>query len=46
VTKANVRAYLDQDLEENTLYKYRVQAFNSIGASPYSNTAKAKTKKK
>lgn len=46
VTNANVKAYLDQDLEENTLYKYQVQAFNSIGPSPYSNTAKAKTKKK
>ena len=36
-------AYIDSRLARNTHYTYRVRAFNSGGASAYSNTASAKT---
>lgn len=45
-TKANVNTYMDRGLEANTLYQYRIRAFNVKGKSSYSNTAKAKTSSK
>jgi hypothetical protein len=43
-TQANVQTYQDQGLDAQTLYRYRVRAFNSVGNSLYSNTAQGKTK--
>jgi titin len=40
---ANVTNYSDQTLAENTLYFYRLRAFNAGGHSDYSNEASAKT---
>jgi len=34
---ANVRTYVDATVVVSTTYCYRAQAFNSAGASPYSN---------
>jgi hypothetical protein len=44
--KANKIQYRDKGLEANKLYKYRIRALNKNGYSAYSNTAKARTKKK
>jgi hypothetical protein len=38
--------FTDTSLTANTIYKYRVRAYNSGGDSPYSNTASAKTPRK
>lgn len=40
---ANVRAYSDTGLQKETLYFYRVRAFNGDGDSKYSNIAEAMT---
>ena len=40
---ANSRGFEDDNLEAETLYYYRVQAWNSVGNSAYSNTATAAT---
>jgi hypothetical protein len=42
----DVSSYVDGGLARNTAYSYRVRAFNSGGASGYSNTAAAKTRRK
>ena len=42
---ANVTTFADTTVAKNTIYSYRVRAFNSVGNSPYSNTASAKTPK-
>ena len=42
-TSANVTSFSHGGLETNTTYRYRVQAFNSTGASTFSNEAVAKT---
>ncbi len=42
-TAANVTTFSDLGLEPNTTYHYRVQAFNSAGASSFSNQAMATT---
>ncbi len=39
----NTTSYLDQGLGSNTVYCYRVYAYNSAGISPYSNEACART---
>jgi hypothetical protein len=36
---ANTSSYLDDSLQANTLYYYRVRSFNSAGSSSYSETA-------
>jgi hypothetical protein len=36
---SNTSSYLDTGLTPNSIYHYRVNAFNSFGNSPYSNTA-------
>ena len=43
LTKANVKTYKDTNLIPNTIYKYRVRAFNAGGYSRYSNIIKVKT---
>ena len=42
-TVMNSTSYVDSDLLPSTTYKYRIQAFNSVGTSEYSNTATATT---
>ena len=42
---ANVTSYPDKGLSPATTYSYRVNAFNALGSSSYSNEASAKTKK-
>src|SRR5688500_4060925 len=42
-TAANVTRYENTGLTPNTTYTYRVRAYNSVGNSPYSATAWAKT---
>jgi Fibronectin type III domain len=42
----DVTSYLDGGLARNASYSYRVRAFNAAGASAYSNTATAKTRRK
>jgi acid phosphatase type 7 len=42
---ANVNTFADTALTKNTLYNYRVRAFNAGGNSAYSNVATAKTLK-
>jgi hypothetical protein len=42
----DVTSYLDGGLARNTAYSYRVRAFDAGGASAYSNTATAKTRRK
>jgi hypothetical protein len=40
---ANAMSHLDENLEVNTLYRYRIYAYNSAGSSARSNTAEATT---
>jgi hypothetical protein len=40
---ANVTTYGDSGLAAQTLYYYRIRAYNSIGNSPYSNETSATT---
>lgn len=40
---ANVIGFSNTGLNSNTTYYYRVQAYNAVGTSSYSNTASAKT---
>jgi hypothetical protein len=40
---ANVTAYTNSDLSSETAYWYRVRAYNTAGASTYSNVAQATT---
>ena len=42
-TAANTTTFSDAGLEPTTTYRYRVQAFNSAGASAFSNEAMATT---
>ena len=42
----NVRFYADAGLTKNTVYRYRVRAFNADGSSGYSNVAAARTLRK
>ena len=42
----DVTSYLDNGVARNAAYSYRVRAFNAAGASAYSNTATAKTRRK
>jgi len=43
---ANVRSYSNTGLSKNTVYTYRVRAYNSFGNSGYSNSAAARTLRK
>ena len=40
---ANIKNYTNTGLKRNTTYRYRMRAFNSAGASAYSNTVIATT---
>jgi chitodextrinase len=40
---ANIETFLDTGLSKNTMYSYRVRAYNSAGNSTYSNEASATT---
>jgi titin len=42
---ANATTYVSGGLGASTTYQHRVQAFNAVGVSPYSNTASATTKR-
>jgi hypothetical protein len=42
---SGVTAFSNTGLQPNTTYEYRVQAYNPAGASAYSNTARAKTRR-
>jgi len=42
-TVANVISYSNTGLSAQTLYRYRVQAFNAVGSSTYSNIAETTT---
>ena len=42
-TSPNVVAYSNTGLKKNTSYSFRVRAYNSAGASAYSNTTTART---
>ena len=42
---AGTTSYASTGLSANTTYYHRVRAFNAAGASAYSNTASAKTKR-
>jgi hypothetical protein len=37
-------AYTNGGLARRTTYSYRVQAFNALGSSPFSNIVSAKTR--
>lgn len=39
VTPANTTSYIDADTQSGTVYCYRVQAFNTLGSSSFSNEA-------
>lgn len=39
------KSYADSGLKAFTSYSYRIRAYNSVGDSPYSNVATAKTRK-
>jgi hypothetical protein len=45
-TRKKTRSFTDNGLEGNSIFYYQVRAFNNCGYSPYSNTAKTKTKKR
>lgn len=45
-TGANVATYSNTGLSSNTLYYYRVRAYNAAGNSAYSNVVSAKTSKR
>ncbi len=45
-TGANATSYADTGRAANTLYYYRVRAYNTAGNSAYSNTASARTPRK
>lgn len=45
VLSANTTSHKDAGLTANTIYYYRVCAFNTYGTSPYSNEANATTQK-
>ncbi|NJM14181.1 MAG: cadherin-like domain-containing protein [Bacteroidales bacterium] len=40
----NTRQFIDESVEPETSYEYRVRSFNDIGNSPYSNVASINTK--
>ncbi|HLH27549.1 MAG TPA: hypothetical protein VKW77_01460, partial [Acidimicrobiales bacterium] len=42
---ADITTFIDSSVEGSTSYVYRVQAFNSVGSSGYSNTATVTTPK-
>jgi hypothetical protein len=46
VVGQGVTGYVDSGLARNASYSYRVRAYNAGGASSYSNTATAKTRRK
>jgi len=43
--ESNITTFADTTVVKNTMYSYRVRAFNVTGNSAYSNTANAKTPK-
>jgi len=43
---AGITSYSNTGLARNTVYSYRVRAYNSIGNSAYSNVASARTAKR
>jgi PKD repeat protein len=43
IVGTNVRTYSNTGLSKNTVYTYRVRAYNSFGNSGYSNTSAART---
>ena len=45
LTSANATSYVNTGLVSNTRYYYRVQAYNAVGASAYSNVANTKTRR-
>ncbi|XP_051823918.1 fibronectin type-III domain-containing protein 3A-like isoform X1 [Antechinus flavipes] len=44
VTVDRVTSYTLENLQPDTVYRIRIQAFNSLGQSPFSQSIKAKTK--
>uniref|UniRef100_A0A6J0URN3 Fibronectin type-III domain-containing protein 3A n=1 Tax=Pogona vitticeps TaxID=103695 RepID=A0A6J0URN3_9SAUR len=44
LTVGRVTSHVLENLQPDTLYRIRIQAFNSLGAGPFSPTIKAKTK--
>jgi hypothetical protein len=44
VTKTNRKKYIDREVKEDTLYKYRVCAFNLVGPSAYTKVTKVRTR--
>ncbi|XP_048370204.1 fibronectin type-III domain-containing protein 3A-like [Sphaerodactylus townsendi] len=44
LTVSRVTSHVLENLQPDTLYRIRVQAFNSLGAGPFSPSIKAKTK--
>jgi hypothetical protein len=46
VAAGDAASYTDAGLAANTVYRYRVLAYNSSGDSPYSNIASARTARK
>jgi probable HAF family extracellular repeat protein len=43
---ANVRSFIDVGVARNSVYRYRVRAFNAAGPSSYSNTVTVRTLRK